>query len=177
MVRIRAAVGGDAVRLAEILAISWRAAYRGVLSDGFLDGLTPTSRLGWWQQRLARVPPRWSVLVAETPDAVVGFATTGQCSDPDRAESGELFALYLDPACWGDGVGSQLLEGAEAVMRTAGYRDAILWVLADNERARSFYEHRGWVTNGRTKRMIIGAEAVTAVRYGKTLAVTDGPAP
>lgn len=168
---IRDARPTDAVRLAEIHAVSWKAAYRGLLSDAFLDGITVTDRLEWWQSRLARVPPRWAILVAEEAGRVSGFVTTGHCDDPDRRvpESGELYAMYLDPEFWGLGVGRDLLAAAEDRLREDAYLDASLWVLRDNSRGRRFYERGGWSADGAGQRMIIGSEAVAAVRYLRNL--------
>jgi hypothetical protein len=41
-------------------------------------------------------------------------------------------------------VGSALYAAAMVQARTEGYREAVLWVLEDNSRARSFCEPRGW---------------------------------
>jgi hypothetical protein len=35
-------------------------------------------------------------------------------------------------------------------LRDLGMREATLWVLRDNLRARRFYEHLGWTPDGRT---------------------------
>ena len=168
---IRDARPADAVRLAAIHAVSWQAAYRGVLSDAFLDGLTPTTRLDWWKSRLARVPPRWAVLVVEGRRGVVGFATTGHCRDEDRRfeDAGELYAMYVEPDSWNLGYGRDLLEGAEDRLRADGYRTATLWVLRDNLRGRRFYETGSWQVDGAEQRLIIGSDAVTAVRYVREL--------
>lgn len=161
----------DAARLAEIRTVSWQAAYRGILAETFLDGLTVSDRLDWWRARLARVPPRWSVLVAEDQRVVKGYATTGHCQDRDRqrTEAGELYAMYVDPRYWSRGFGRDLLAGAEERLRADGFSDASLWVFGANQRARRFYERGGWVPDGTRKKMVIGAEAVPAVRYVRDL--------
>jgi len=168
---IRDARPADATRLAEIQAASWRAAYRGLLSDAFLEGLTATTRLDWWVSRLARIPPRWAVLVTESEGDVTGFVTIGHCDDDDRRvpNAGELYAMYVDPDHWDRGFGRDLLLGAENCFRASGYTDASLWVVRDNQRARRFYEDGGWRADGLEKRMIIGSDAVVAVRYLRDL--------
>ena len=168
---IRDARPADAARLAEIHAVSWQAAYRGLLSDAFLDGLTATTRLDWWKSRLARVPPRWAVLVVEDDAAVVGFVTIGHCDDDDRsvADAGELYAMYVEPQSWNLGFGRDLLVSVEDRFRADAYRTASLWVLRDNRRGRRFYETGGWTTDRAEQRLIIGSDAVTAVRYVKEL--------
>lgn len=82
----------------------------------------------------------------EEPDAVAlldedgrGFALVAR---------GCLHRLYVRPSAWGDGVGAALHDDALAVLRAAGAEAASLWVLADNSRARGFYERRGWRLNG-----------------------------
>ena len=171
MVAIRDARPGDAARLAEIHASSWQVAYRGVLSHEFLDTLSPTGRLDFWTTRLARIPPGWAVLVSKEENGITGFVTIGHCEDDDRfgSEAGELYAMYLAPEWWGRGHGRDLLVAAEARFREYHYTDASLWVLRDNRRARRFYEIGGWTADGARKRMVIGSEAVTAVRYVKVL--------
>jgi len=169
MARIRDARPPDAARLAEIHVVSWQVAYRGVLADEFLDRLTSTTRLDWWTSRLARIPPRWAVLVTEDEGHVTGFVSIGHCADDDRShsEAGELYAMYVDPLHWGLGFGRHLLVGAEERFRADAYTDASLWVLRDNQRARRFYELGGWRADGVEQRMVIGSDAVTAVRYLK----------
>ena len=54
-------------------------------------------------------------------------------------------------------------------MRARGYRDAVLWVLDDNPRARRFYEREGWALDGRTKREEFLGVAITEVRYRRVL--------
>ena len=168
---IRNARPADAVRLAEIHASSWRAAYQGLLSDAFLEGLTATTRIDWWESRLARVPPRWAILVAEEPGEVFGFVTTGHCDDDDRRVpgAGELYAMYVDPERWARGLGRDLLLAAEDRFRADEYHDASLWVLQGNVRARRFYERGGWCVDGAEQRMVIGSQAVMAVRYLRSL--------
>jgi GNAT superfamily N-acetyltransferase len=171
MTSIRDARPADAARLAEIHVGSWQAAYRGLLSDAFLDGLTSTSRLDWWESRLARVPARWAVLVVEDERGVAGFVTIGHCDDDDRRaeDAGELFAMYVDPGSWSHGLGRDLLVGAEDRFQVDAYRTASLWVLRDNQRGRRFYEMGGWQADGAEQRLIIGSDAVTAVRYLRQL--------
>ncbi len=169
MTHVRDARPADAARLAEIHAASWQAAYRGLISDAYLDELTPTARLAWWDSRLSRVPSRWAVLVTEDRTGVTGFVTIGHCYDDDRPDKGELYAMYVDPRSWGVGWGRKLLLGAEDRFRTYAYPDASLWVLRSNHRARRFYEVGEWSADGAEKQMTIGPDIVTAVRYLRKL--------
>ena len=64
---------------------------------------------------------------------------------------GWLERLYTHPNAWGRGVGSRLHDEAVELIRGLGSSRCSLWVLEANERARSFYETRGWRLNGDTR--------------------------
>lgn len=49
---------------------------------------------------------------------------------------------------WGTGRGRALLAAAEERLRGDGFDEAVLWVLAGNDRARRFYEAAGWAHDG-----------------------------
>jgi GNAT superfamily N-acetyltransferase len=75
--------------------------------------------------------------------------TLGPSRDHDC--DGELYGVYVLPEAWGTGAGGELMETALAELGAA-FREAILWVLEDNPRARRFYEKHGWQPDGATKR-------------------------
>ena len=52
------------------------------------------------------------------------------------------------PRSWGAGHGSALHEAAMDHLAKEGFGEAVLWVLEGNERARRFYERRGWRADG-----------------------------
>jgi GNAT superfamily N-acetyltransferase len=60
---------------------------------------------------------------------------------------GWLRNLFVLPAEWGRGAGSLLHDEAVRLLR-AKEAGARLWVLEENERARRFYEQRGWRHDG-----------------------------
>ena len=78
------------------------------------------------------------VLVAERSGTRVGFATVSP---------GWLRNLFVLPAEWGRGTGGALHDEAVDLLRRHG-EAAQLWVLEANERARRFYERRGWRDDG-----------------------------
>ena len=63
--RIREAVPGDARSIAEIHVRAWQAAYRGQLTDDYLDGLSVEDRLEQHRQSLEAPPAEWRTWVAE----------------------------------------------------------------------------------------------------------------
>ena len=154
MVELRDATPADAHAIATVIVQSWRAAYRGLLPDDVLAGLSVPDRERLWCDTLIARPPRTRTVVATIGRAIVGFAATGPPLVPtERTDPtvGDLYALYLNPDLWGRGLGTQLHTAALERLRACGFTQAGLWVLATNERALRFYNHHGWTDTGRTQ--------------------------
>jgi ribosomal protein S18 acetylase RimI-like enzyme len=165
---VRAARLADADDLGGVHVRAWRAAYRdGLMPDEYLDGLSESERASDWRVALAGPPrSRGARLVAESEDGtVVAFALVGPAGGDPEAELGELYAINVDPAHWGSGVGSELLAAATDALESAGFGSAILWVHPDNERARDFYETRGWSADGVERTQEVMGVVVPEVRY------------
>ena len=155
MVELRDATQADAHDIATVVVRSWRAAYRGLLPDDVLTGLSIPDRERFWSAVLTARQPRTRVVVAVVDGAVVGFAATGPPLVPaDRADPtlGDLYALYLAPDVWRRGFGTRLHAAALDRIRSCGFTHAGLWVLDTNERALRFYRHHGWTDTGRSQR-------------------------
>jgi len=98
---------------------------------------------------------------------VVGFANSGPCREDVRA--GELYAIYVRPPSWGTGAGRALIQHVEQWLRSAGFGEAILWVLEGNDRAERFYRAGGWEHDGGSKVDNFQGATVTELRYRKRL--------
>jgi GNAT superfamily N-acetyltransferase len=94
-----------------------------------------------------------------------GFATTAPSRELDLPDHGELWALYVDPAQWGRGIGAALVTAARTRLFELGFRKAFLWVLAGNVRAERFYEMDGWAPDGVSRTDSVWAVTVNEVRY------------
>jgi L-amino acid N-acyltransferase YncA len=171
---IRAATEADARAIAEIHVAGWRWAYRGMVADELLDSLSVERREEGWKRGLARraagedFPRMWA---ADQDGRVVGFAAAGPTEDADAAErTGEVYAIYLQPAVVGTGVGRALFAYAVADLRSLGFAQATLWVLEDNTRTRRFYEIAGWRPDGTTKTEDFHGFPLREVRYRIELA-------
>lgn len=171
---LRDAVPADAWSIAELHVASWRVAYRGLIADEVLAGLSVPDRAAWWSCTLATADARHTVVLTER-GTLRGFAAFG----PDRDErplTGELYALYLHPDCWGRGFGRRLHAAALDGMRARGYGQARLWVLAGNERALRFYRRAGWTDDGRVERASRGDGVALDHRGLSRLLDAVGPA-
>ena len=153
-VTIRRATSGDAVALATVHVRSWQWAYQGQVPDAYLEQLGQTlgERIEARHTQLEHVPPEYRWWVAEYTGRLVGFAITRPSEESDAAPlTAEVLALYLDPEAVGRGIGRTLFAHAVADFRQRGFRQATLWVLESNARARRFYEAAGWTPDGGRK--------------------------
>jgi GNAT superfamily N-acetyltransferase len=166
---VREAIAADADAIGRVQVETWRAAYTGLMPDETVASFDVEARQRMWREGLAREPrPGSATFVAELDGEVVGFASVGRSRDEEAENEGELYAIYLLPACWSRGIGRALLERAEESMRTFGFARALLWVLEGNERGERFYRAAGWTPDGRKEDEFQGAQ-VEEVRYRKVL--------
>jgi ribosomal protein S18 acetylase RimI-like enzyme len=161
-VTIRAATSYDVAAVAALHVAAWRAAYRGIIPDDHLAALEVRDFEASHRARLE--DPRMEFLVADDRGVVRGFAILGRSRDADVAGDGELHAIYVDPAAWGQGHGAALMRESMTRLRSLGFARSRLWVLRDNVRARRFYEKHRWEPDGTEKPRTIGVSLVE-VRY------------
>ena len=106
-----------------------------------------SERVERWRSDLAApLPYRW--WVATRDGAIVGFAGIGPSRDPIDPDLGELDTIAVEPSHWRTGVGRALMSQALRHLSADGYREAIVWTLANYPRGAAFYESTGWRANG-----------------------------
>lgn len=143
--RIRLAQVADAGGIAALRVRAWRAAYRGLLPDDVLDALDPVEGEARWRRVVETPPsPQQRTWVLDGAPAVLGFAVTGPTRDTDQPpETGEVYALYLEPSLVGRGQGRLLMQHAAGSLAEQGFRRVSVWVIEGNARALCFYERVG----------------------------------
>jgi ribosomal protein S18 acetylase RimI-like enzyme len=168
---VRTATTADAAIIAQIHVETWRAAYRGQISDAVLNGLDVGRRTVLWQERLAQ--RRGAVFVAEDGDRITGFCdlVPSRDKDADARTVAEIVAIYILPKHWRKGIGRALCDGALAAARGQDYKAVTLWVLASNSDAKRFYEAMGFSLDGAAKadKAADGSE-LHEVRFRRNLA-------
>ena len=167
-ISIRQATAQDAESLAALEVTSWRVAYRGLMPDTFLDGLSAAEKAMGLRRNLQKhgLSGRKRVLVARHEDEVLGFVRFGA---EEGAQIGTLYLLYVRADVWGCGVGTALMQAAMVGFVELGVREAVLWVLRDNQRARRFYERGGWRPDGQTARADYGGIDLKALCYRRLI--------
>ena len=137
---VRPATARDAKAIAEIHVATWKSAYADLMPADYLSQNTVEKRLAYWREAIEFSDPQ--LLVATEDDKVVGFVGFDRSRDAgSRATVGEIWAIYVAPTHWAQGIGLALWDGAREGLKDEGCTQVTVWVLLRNERALSFMEH------------------------------------
>ncbi|MFG2487576.1 GNAT family N-acetyltransferase [Streptomyces virginiae] len=166
MSTVRVMTEADVTAVSEIRVTGWKAAYPGIVPQSYLDRMTVEADVHR-RRRLFTRPDKTTIdLVAvDAEGGVVGWA----CLGPSSTAAGELYALYVQPSLIGAGIGRTLLQAVHASAQARGFGSVLLWVLADNTRARRFYERAGYAADGAVQADDYDGVSITEVRYRLTL--------
>ena len=96
-----------------------------------------------WDKVLAAGANSASVFVATHGDEVAGFAAGSMLAEPRFGLDAELTAVYLRPEFQRVGIGRRLIAAVVDAQRAHGATGMIVWVIAGNKPARTFYESLG----------------------------------
>jgi GNAT superfamily N-acetyltransferase len=140
----RPATPSDAPAIARLHAASWRATYRGMLSDAYLDGDIVGERTAYWQARLDSPEPHQHVIVLSQGPELVGFACALGAAEPPWGTLVEN--LHVAASHKRQGLGARLLAAmAQWTLSAHPGLPMHLWVLDANTPAQRFYEAMGAV--------------------------------
>ena len=163
--QVRPAVPDDALAVARIHVRAWQQGYRGLIPDGYLDALRAEERAA--RYTFADPDPASPKTLVAGDNGGCGCVTTGP--SPTTPEAGEILAIHVDPDHWRRGIGRVLIAAGRAALAARHHRDAVLWVLAGNERAALFYASDGWFLDGREQEQNIWGITVHELGYRRTL--------
>jgi GNAT superfamily N-acetyltransferase len=136
VVQVRPARREDSHTLAEIHAEAWRGAYSGIIPHLSLERMIAHRGASWWDMAVgARQPP----LVLEFDEKPIGYATFGRNRSGGAQFQGEIFEIYLHPIYQGLGFGGRLFADARRQLLERRLKGLVVWALADNDGACSFY--------------------------------------
>jgi ribosomal protein S18 acetylase RimI-like enzyme len=164
---IREATAIDAESIARVRVASWRASYRGIIDDAYLDALSVDAGRDRYLRTFDPAPAAGFTRVAADDDGrVVGFATGGVARGPGAARrQGEVWMIYLMPDAQRHGLGTRLMRSMARGLDRRGLGSMVVWALARNDPARAFYERLGGrVAAERTS--TVGAQRLDEVAYG-----------
>jgi len=144
--------GADEEIIARLKIACWREAYPGILPQPVLDGLDLTRSTAEWKRALAR-GIAW---IGEQSGEPVGFG---------HMRCDEITTLYIRKADHGRGLGVELLLHLFDEIGCLGHRQAHLWVLENNIKARDFYRRMGGVASARRAVGFARYPDIMEVRY------------
>jgi ribosomal protein S18 acetylase RimI-like enzyme len=154
----------DAEALAALHATSWKTAYRGILSDEYLDTEVDAERALRWQERFARDLTHSFGLAARVNGDIVGFAWVDM--DDDTVFGHLLDNLHVHPQLKGKGHGRALMARIAAEVRSRSANPSLfLWVYEENQGARAFYDRMRGVAVDRQQVTTIDGRTAWQWRY------------
>jgi GNAT superfamily N-acetyltransferase len=154
--------------VAPMHAASWRATYRGIFDDAYLDHQVDADRLQYWQTRAPQLATGVGELFLAT---VAGVPAGFLCIEigPDRERGAFLDNLHVLPDARGQGVGKLLVDAASRWALKHGESQLYLLVYEDNLQARQFYAHEGWHAVARETHDLPGGGQAAVLKLIKPL--------
>ena len=171
MFTLRPATQDDVLALAHLHVEGWRASYGGLVDRDFLDSLNTKEKEKIWESRVSEGQINILLAVNETGKSC-GFASFGKLKTPPPGASpirplysAEIYAIYILPTYWQQGLGRQLMREAALKLKDMKHKSLCLWVLEGNKRAISFYKALGGQRCGK-KQVEIGGKPLPELCFG-----------
>lgn len=158
---IRQALKSDASRIAEILIFTKRKHYRNIFQDDYVS----FHKMQVLPLALSFQEDASSLMDMDVYDDGIVKGLIHWDVDTVRLEA-EIKELYVDTFFHGEHIGTALLEHFEKRASDAGIHRVYLWCLEKNMEARIFYEKRGYMFDGTTKKYKEETSVILR-RYGK----------
>ncbi|MEJ7646959.1 MAG: GNAT family N-acetyltransferase [Chryseolinea sp.] len=159
---LRQAIVSDAGSIAKLHAHSWQTAYRGLLSNEYLDNDLEGERTAYWTTKMPSLTEKEFVLVALDDDEIIGFIAVMDL--PEKGYAVLVDNLHVRPDLKGHGIGRSLMSAAAGRLVKEGVTSFYLWVLVGNVAAEHFYQSLGGTALD-SKESLFGGRVVAARRF------------
>ena len=147
--------------ISRIYAQSWKAAYKGIVPQQYLDELAEDR----WAGADILKSSSYDVFVMIENGKYIGTSSVCAARDEHMKGWGEIASIYLLPEYFGKNLGKLLLDSSVSALLNKGYANVYLWVLERNTAARKFYEKNGFLLSA--DRLVInkGNKDLMTVQY------------
>ncbi len=142
---IREATKSDIPDIAKIHVAGWHGAYGGIVDPDYIESKTVENRIETWSDIFQKDESK--ILLAQIEGQSVGFLSYGALKTPPAGMSkirplysSEIYALYLLPEFYRQGIGTALIKTSVESLKEQKHQSMCLWVLKDNKRGCSFYD-------------------------------------
>jgi GNAT superfamily N-acetyltransferase len=166
-IHIREAQQNDIPGIAKVRVDTWRATYKGIVPDDFLENLSYQSTAeGWqkvfWENRDFGV----ALFVADNSgEDIVGIAVCGPERSQDSIYRGEIYVIYVLPEYQSQGIGHQLVAACvQHLIHQLSVTTMLIWAFAESP-YRRFYESLGGKLVRESSKEI-GGKMISEVGYG-----------
>jgi len=132
----------DLEQVVDIQIRGWQTAYRGIISDSYLDSMNKKERL----EKRKKDYNQNRFIVAVLNGKIVGFCRfveNNSFSTNINGVDSEIMALYVEPNLKRNGIGKALFEYVKKDLKCQNKKLMILWCLKENKLSRIFYEKMG----------------------------------
>lgn len=167
---IQQANKNDAEIIAKLHVAGWQGAYGGLIDQSYIDSQTAALRTEKWQEIFAQ--DESTTLLATIEGKPAGFISYGplRTAPPGTSKirplyTSEIYALYLAPDFFRQGIGTQLMGAAIDGLKAGKHQSTCLWVLEGNKRARGFYDKMSGQRIGK-KMVEFGPTKAKEICYG-----------
>lgn len=158
---IRPPEDADVTALANVHVATRKTAYRGIMSDDYLDQTSLQDYQQKWQDWIS--PGNSAHILVATTQAgeVVGFLMWGLPRDDPSYGHAEIYALNVHPDWQRQHVGQTLFTHAQGAIaaQIGAHASFYLWVVSLNHRARNFYAQQGGICLEAARKIFMAGEA------------------
>lgn len=164
---IRKAKKSDAKQVATVHVETWRTAYRGIVSDNFLDNKLSIKRSAENIEKNFNLPIAPIFLVAENKNGrIIGFCRGGFNREKETFPqySGELMAIYILDKYQRQSVGISLVKVFCDELRKMNLNNMIIRTL-EKSKYKEFYKKIGGKSIGKSK-INIGGSELAVITFG-----------
>ena len=167
---IRQANAEDISAIAHIHVSGWQTSGEGIVDPDYLKNLSVSDRVSEWEERFQSGDV--DMLLAVEDGKPIGFINYGplRTAPPGTSKirpaySSEIYAIYILPDFFRQGIGTLLMHAAVNALQDKKHQSMCLWVLKGNNRACQFYDQKGGQRIGK-KDVIIGPTKAKELCYG-----------
>lgn len=146
---------------------TWKTAYRGIVSDEYLDSLNSLDEI-MIERSMKRIQDKNPYLIALVNGKIVGMLAYGKSRDNKHGDSGEINAIYVLEEYQGNGIGKKLFLEAVKYLVNENYDSMIIGCLEGNP-SNNFYIKMGGKLDYQTECTLGGKNYIENIFYFNNL--------